>query len=70
MIWNYPPSLVILALLMLNQVVFALKPLCAFDTIPLTLAWQVLYSFRRFVLCKVSGRFEVGVDKIKISSLI
>ena len=54
---------------MFNQVVFAFKPLCAFDTIPIPKTRQVLYSFGRFVLCKMLGGFKVSVNKVKISDL-
>lgn len=60
------PPLVVFALGVCLQVVFALKPLGAFDTVVLPKTREVLCILGGLVLCQMARRIDVGADLIVV----
>jgi hypothetical protein len=65
--WVPPaPSLVILPLSMVDEIVLSLKPLCTFDAVPLAQAGKILCGLQRLVLGEMFCGAQVGVDLIEV----
>ena len=61
------PSLVDFALPVHNEIVLSFKPFRAFNAVPLTQAWEVLWGSCRVILRKVLLARKICLDLVKIS---
>ena len=57
-----------LAFAMLDKIMLAFEPFRAFNAVPLSQTWEVLWSFRRMVLRKVFFVCNVPLDLVEISA--
>jgi hypothetical protein len=60
------PSLVILPLPVVDEVVFSFKPLCTFHAVPLAQARKILCRLQRLVLGKMLCGSQISMDLINV----